>query len=49
MVTVELHEEAPVKYIDLDEDKIRKILVEHVLDGKVVEEYALARGSETSY
>ena len=49
MATVELHEEAPVKYIDLDEEKIRKILVEHVQGGTIVEEYALARGSETSY
>ena len=49
MATVELMEEAPVKYIDLDEEKTRKILAEHVLGGKIVEEYALAIGSETSY
>ena len=49
MATVELMEEAPVKYIDLDEEKTRKILTEHVLGGKIVEEYALAIGSETSY
>jgi NADP-reducing hydrogenase subunit HndB len=49
MATVELMEEAPVKYIDLDEEKTRKILAEHVLGGKIVEEYALAIGSESSY
>ena len=49
MATVELMEEAPVKYIDLDEEKTRRILVEHVLGGKIVEECALARGSESSY
>jgi NADP-reducing hydrogenase subunit HndB len=49
MATVELMEEAPVKYIDLDEEKTRKILTEHVLGGKIVEEYALAIGSESSY
>ena len=49
MATIELMGEAPVKYIDLDEEKTRKILVEHVLGGKIVEEYALARGSESSY
>lgn len=49
MATVELRGEAPVKYVDLDEEKTRKILIEHVVGGKIVEEYALARGSETSY
>jgi len=46
MATVELKEEAPVKYVDLTPEKIRKILEEHVIGGKIVEEYALARGSE---
>jgi NADP-reducing hydrogenase subunit HndB len=49
MATVELRGEAPVKYIDLDEEKTRKILIEHVLGGTIVEDYALAMGSETSY
>jgi len=46
MATVELKDEAPVKYVDLTPEKIRKILVEHVNGGKVVEEFALAKGSE---
>jgi NADP-reducing hydrogenase subunit HndB len=46
MATVELKDEAPVKYVDLTPEKIRKILEEHVIGGKIVEEYALARGSE---
>ncbi|MHC4435449.1 MAG: (2Fe-2S) ferredoxin domain-containing protein [Planctomycetota bacterium] len=46
MMTVELKGEAPVKYVDLDEEKTRKIFAEHVLSGAVVEEYALAIGSE---
>lgn len=46
MATVELKGEAPVKYVDLTPEKIRKILDEHVNGGKVVEEYALAKGSE---
>jgi len=46
MMTVELKGEAPVKYVDLNEDKTRKIFSEHVLSGAVVEEYALAIGSE---
>lgn len=46
MMTVEIKGEAPVKYVDLDEDKTRKILQDHVLSGVVVKEYALAIGSE---
>jgi NADP-reducing hydrogenase subunit HndB len=46
MATVELKDEAPVKYVDLTPEKIRRILAEHVNGGKVVNEYALAVGSE---
>ena len=46
MATVELKGETPVKYGDLTEEKIKKIFSEHVLKGKIVEEYALAIGSE---
>lgn len=49
MVTVEILNEAPVRYIELNEEKIKKIFKEHVLEGKPVENYALAMGSETSY
>jgi NADP-reducing hydrogenase subunit HndB len=46
MMTVELKGQAPVKYVDLDEEKVKKIFAEHVLSGEVVEDYALAIGSE---
>ena len=46
MMTIELKGEAPIKYVDLDEEKTRRIFSEHVLSGAVVEEYALAIGSE---
>ena len=46
MATVESKDEAPVKYVDLTPEKISKILSEHVMGGKIVEEYALAKGSE---
>ena len=46
MATVELKDEAPVKYVDLTPEKIRKIFEDHVIGGKIVEEYALAKGSE---
>ena len=46
MMTVELKGKAPVKYVDLDEEKTIKIFSAHVLSGEVIEEYALAIGSE---
>jgi NADP-reducing hydrogenase subunit HndB len=46
MITVELKDEAPIKYVDLDEARTRRIFQEHVLAGEVVEELALALGSE---
>ncbi len=47
MLTVELaNETAPVKYILVTPDKVRKIFDGHVIGGKVVAEYALAMGSE---
>jgi len=46
MMTVELAGSAPVKYVDLNEDKTRTIFAEHVLKGKIVADYALAVGSE---
>lgn len=49
MATVELKGQPPVKYVDLTPQKIKRILVEHVLGGHLVAEYALAVGSETMY
>ncbi len=49
MITVELRGSAPVKYVDLDPEKMREIFSDHVLGGKVVEKYALAVGSETTF
>ncbi len=49
MATVELKDQPPIKYVDLTEEKIRKIFDEHVLGGKVVEGYALGVGSETTF
>ena len=46
MITVELKGKTPVKYVDLDEEKTMKVFQAHVLAGEVVEEYALAAGSE---
>lgn len=46
MITVELKGEAPVKYVDLTEEKAREIFLEHVMGGRIVTKYALAIGSE---
>ena len=49
MATVEIINEAPVKYVQLNEEKIRKIFKEHVLNGRIVQDSALVMGSETAY
>ena len=46
MVTVELKDQAPVKYVDLNPEKTSKIFSEHIIGGNIVKEYALAIGSE---
>lgn len=47
MVTVEIQGQAPVKYVDLDEERARTIFEEHVQRGRIIEEWAMGRGSET--
>jgi NADP-reducing hydrogenase subunit HndB len=49
MATVELIGKPPVKYVDLNPEKITRILTEHVLSEKPVKEYALVIGNETTY
>jgi NADP-reducing hydrogenase subunit HndB len=46
MATVQVAGQPPVKYVDLTDEKIRRILNEHVLGGTIVKEYVLAVGSE---
>jgi len=46
MATVELKDQAPVMYVELTPEKMSRILSEHVLNGKIVKEYALAKGGE---
>ena len=46
MMTVELKDEAPVKYVDLDEKKTRTVFDKHVLGGETVVDFALGLGSE---
>jgi NADP-reducing hydrogenase subunit HndB len=46
MATVELAGQPPVKYVDLSAEKVARIFAEHVVGGNIVQEYALAVGSE---
>jgi len=46
MVTIEEKDKPAVKYVDLTDEKARRVFAEHVLGGKIVKEYALAAGSE---
>lgn len=46
MATVETRGQPPVKYVDLDADKARRIYREHVHGGVPVAELALVQGSE---
>jgi NADP-reducing hydrogenase subunit HndB len=48
MITVEVVDQSPVKYILVDKEKAARIFDEHVMGGKAVEDFALARGSETT-
>ena len=49
MATVETVGEAPVKYVELTEAKVKTIFQQHILEGKIVEQCALAIGSERAY
>ncbi|MEW6350248.1 MAG: (2Fe-2S) ferredoxin domain-containing protein [Thermodesulfobacteriota bacterium] len=48
MITVEVVNQAPVKYVNLDKEKALQIFEEHVMGEKIVADYALAIGSETA-
>lgn len=49
MATVEILGKPPVKYINLDGEKIRRILNDHVVAGRILTEFALGVGSETTH
>ena len=46
MITVEVQNQPPVKYVDLTPEKTKIIFDKHILAGEIVKEYALAFGSE---
>jgi NADP-reducing hydrogenase subunit HndB len=48
MITVEVAEQPPVKYCELDREKVQRIFDEHVMGGKPVQDCALACGCEAT-
>jgi NADP-reducing hydrogenase subunit HndB len=49
LATVEIMNQPPVKYCDLNAAKIREIFKEHIMGGNTLDKYALVVGSETTY
>ncbi len=47
MAVIELKDQTPVIYGDLNEEKMSEIFREHIIGGKPVEKYAMALGGET--
>jgi NADH:ubiquinone oxidoreductase subunit F (NADH-binding)/(2Fe-2S) ferredoxin len=46
MATVEINGKPPVRYANLTDEAINQIFNEHILNGKVIERYALVKGWE---
>ena len=49
LATVEIMNHPPVKYCDLNDQKMREIFAEHIMAGRPVEKYALVVGCESTY
>ncbi len=49
LATVEVMDHPPVKYCDLNDEKIREIFKEHIMGGNPIEKYALVAGCESTY
>lgn len=46
MITVEIKDSAPIKYSKLTVEKVKEIFAEHILNGNLIEKYALVMGYE---
>ena len=49
LATVEIMGHPPVKYCDLNDEKMREIFREHIMAGNPIEKYALVAGCESTY
>lgn len=46
LVTVEILDQEPITYSDMDENKMRQVFKRHILGGEIQREFALAKGLE---
>jgi NADP-reducing hydrogenase subunit HndB len=46
LVTVEVLDQEPITYFDMDENKMRQVFKRHILGGEIQREFALAKGLE---
>ena len=46
LVTVEVLDQEPITYSDMDENKMRQVFKRHILGGEIQQEFALAKGLE---
>ena len=46
IVTVEILDEDPIRYVFVDGNKMRQIFKKHVLEGEIQDQFVLAKGSE---
>jgi (2Fe-2S) ferredoxin len=46
IITVEIKDKPPVRYGNLDEQKVERILSNHVLEGKIVEEFIISENKK---
>jgi NADP-reducing hydrogenase subunit HndB len=49
MATLEIAGQAPVKYGNLTKEKIQQVLKEHIINGNIINKYAIAIGSERAH
>jgi len=48
IVTVELMDQEPIRYVFVDPNKMRQIFKRHILEGEIQDDFVLAKGSEHS-
>jgi NADP-reducing hydrogenase subunit HndB len=49
MATIETPHHPPVKYVDLNEEKVKELFREHIMGGRPVKKYAMVCGGEAMY
>jgi len=49
MVTIETVSQPPVKYVNLNEEKMKELFKEHIMGDRSIEKYAMVSGGEATY